>query len=369
MQENAEGWPDVWAQFMKNLKAGWSWSGFERSAFFLNDGQAHFQNLSPVLGLDQVNDGRALASGDIDGDGDIDLVGTSRNAPHLYVLRNDVPHKRHFLLVDLIPSKNMSPAGARLEATAGGRVIRRDVDIGSGFLTQHSLTQHFGLGDADGVDRLDILWPDGAAATFTDLPVDAHLVLRQDSAEVVEKELMLRNHNATHRLPAIEWDKRHNAIQLITENRPDLSWLELETLQGRKLPLVVGPAGRKKEGPVLLVNLWATWCANCKAEMPDLSRLHAESPHGLRVVGLSLDEDVGPEVVHQTADQWALTFPVVRLSNEQRDKLLAQLTPLTGKDGLVLPTSMLLLPNGQVRALIQGVVEPEDLVRYLAIMR
>ncbi len=369
MQEDAEGWPDVWAQFMDNLKVGWSWSGFERSAFFLNDGQAHFQNLSPVLGLDQVNDGRALAAGDIDGDGDIDLVGTSRNAPHLYVLRNDVVHNRHFLLVDLVPGKHMSPTGARLDVIAGDRLIRRDVDMGSGFLTQHSLTQHFGLGEADSVDRLDIVWPDGEASTYSDLPSDAHLVLRQGSDEVARRQLKPRNHNATRRLPEVEWDKRRNAIQLVSENRPDLSWLDLATPHGRKLPLVVGPEGRKKDGPVVLVNLWATWCPNCKAEMPDLSRLHTQSPHGLRVVGLSLDEDVGDDVVGQTADKWDMTFPVARLNDGQREKLLESLAPLTGKDGLVLPTSMLLLPNGQVRALIQGVVEPEDLERYLAVMR
>ena len=156
MFEGPDGWPEIWAQFSKNLKEGWSWSGFERSTMFVNDGTAGFVDLAPVLGADQVSDGRGIAVGDLDGDGDLDMVGTtSRTHPHVYVLRNDLEHQRSFLMLDLVPKANRSEAGARVLVTAGGRRLRRDAAIGQGFLAQHARTLHFGLGEASSAERVD----------------------------------------------------------------------------------------------------------------------------------------------------------------------------------------------------------------------
>jgi cytochrome c biogenesis protein CcmG, thiol:disulfide interchange protein DsbE len=41
----------------------------------------------------------------------------------------------------------------------------------------------------------------------------------------------------------------------------------------------------------LVVNIWATWCEPCRREMPSLERLHALAPGGVRVVGISVDDD------------------------------------------------------------------------------
>ena len=162
---NQEGWSEFWSQAEQNLALGWSWSGFERSTFFLNDGDAHFADVAPVIGADQVSDGRGLAAGDVDGDGDLDLVGTCNGkAPLAYVLRNDLKTDRHFVLLDLIPRDRLASAGTRLLLTAGARTQRRDVALGSGFLSQHARTQHFGLGSEDGAPRLEVTWPERPAS-------------------------------------------------------------------------------------------------------------------------------------------------------------------------------------------------------------
>jgi peroxiredoxin len=64
-------------------------------------------------------------------------------------------------------------------------------------------------------------------------------------------------------------------------------------------------------GEVVLLNVWATWCAPCEAEMPAMQRLHDElSPHGLRVVAVSVDIGSSEKV-----DAWAaergLTFEIL----------------------------------------------------------
>jgi len=76
-----------------------------------------------------------------------------------------------------------------------------------------------------------------------------------------------------------------------------------ETLDARALSM------EALRGKVVLVNFWASWCAECRPEMPVLERLHREfAPKGLVVVGINAREDAG--AVRQYANQMNLTFPI-----------------------------------------------------------
>jgi cytochrome c biogenesis protein CcmG/thiol:disulfide interchange protein DsbE len=64
------------------------------------------------------------------------------------------------------------------------------------------------------------------------------------------------------------------------------------------------------EGEVLLVNIWATWCGPCEAEMPSIQRLHDSlGPRGLRVVAISVDNSA--EDVRAWVEERGLTFTVL----------------------------------------------------------
>jgi peroxiredoxin len=68
-------------------------------------------------------------------------------------------------------------------------------------------------------------------------------------------------------------------------------------------------------GQVLLVNLWATWCDPCKAEMPEIQRLYDElKPEGLRVLAVSQDEQ-GTQIVKDFINQRHFTFDVLHDQN------------------------------------------------------
>ena len=68
----------------------------------------------------------------------------------------------------------------------------------------------------------------------------------------------------------------------------------------------------KYRGQVILLNIWATWCAPCDAEMPAIQRLYQElGPEGLRVLAVSVDEDAGSLEVLQWATDRKLTFDIL----------------------------------------------------------
>jgi cytochrome c biogenesis protein CcmG/thiol:disulfide interchange protein DsbE len=104
---------------------------------------------------------------------------------------------------------------------------------------------------------------------------------------------------------------------------------------------------RSYRGQVVLLNLWATWCAPCLEEMPSMERLYQElGPEGLKVVAVSIDQ-LDPDAVRRWADERGFTFTIL----QDRSGKIQQTYQTTGT-----PESFVLDKHGVIVKKVIGAV-------------
>jgi hypothetical protein len=144
---------------LKKMGAGYR----QRPLLFRNRQGGTFREVGATLGgpIAGVHGSRGLAVGDLNNDGQMDLVIANQEERPMVLLNRGVPGG-NWLLVKLRGTRsNRSAIGARVTLRVRGRPQMREVKSGGSYLSQSDLRVHFGLGAATEVDELTIRWPSG----------------------------------------------------------------------------------------------------------------------------------------------------------------------------------------------------------------
>ncbi|MGA7243991.1 MAG: CRTAC1 family protein [Terracidiphilus sp.] len=142
---------------------------------FRNSGNGIYADVSDQSGL---NDGplqsrRGTAFGDINNDGNVDVVVYNEGAPPSVYL-NETRNSNHRVLFRLVGTKsNKAAIGARVIVTTPSMEQIDEVRGGGSYLSSNDQRLHFGLGSERVMQRVQILWPSGLKEELKDLPADA----------------------------------------------------------------------------------------------------------------------------------------------------------------------------------------------------
>jgi len=141
---------------------------------FRNNHDGTFTDASAASGLAQMplSCRRGAAFGDINNDGNVDVVLLNIGEPPSLLLNNS-QNRNHRVLFKLVGTKsNRAAIGARVTVTAGGLKQIDEVRAGGSYLSQNDPRLHFGLAGDDKVTSVEISWPSGKAESLRNVPAD-----------------------------------------------------------------------------------------------------------------------------------------------------------------------------------------------------
>jgi hypothetical protein len=157
----------------------------QRPLLFHNRGDGVFDEVSAKMGpaFQTALVGRGAACGDIDNDGDLDLIHTG-NGGSPQLLRNDMGNRHAWLQIRLIGTRsNRDGIGAEVRLRVGQRRLRDQVRSGSSYLSASDPRLHVGLGDAASVDEIEVRWPSGAVDRLQNVKANQILTLTEGQSK------------------------------------------------------------------------------------------------------------------------------------------------------------------------------------------
>jgi hypothetical protein len=178
-----DGWVDVFVAnghvYPQVERAGGATSYAQPKLLFRNNQDGTFTDVTSTSGaaLTMAAVSRGSAAGDLDNDGDLDVVINNLDGAPT-ILRNDGGNRQNFLVVALEGrTGNRDAVGAIVTVRATDLVQRAERRSGDSYLSHSDARLHFGLGKRAKVDSVEVRWPNGTVQRFGEMPANSFVKL------------------------------------------------------------------------------------------------------------------------------------------------------------------------------------------------
>lgn len=345
-----------WNAINELIRSDSTWSGYERNVCYLNNRDGTFSDVSGVVSLDCIEDGRTFALGDFDHDGKLEAVLKNRNSPQLRFFKNVMPDLGAAIAFRLACRKgNADAIGASVTVeTESGRQTRM-LQAGSGFLAQHSKELFFGLGAAKGSVRAMIRWPSGLEQNLVNLPVN-HRVWVEEGLAPSRSEPFLTSSPWSAQTPVVT-----SKAEVLPGNVE--TWLLVPVLAPEFS--LLNPEGHleslsARRGKPVLLYFWSAASAISHSDLQQFEKLYsAWGREGLQLLTVNVDAAEGVQK-HQVETSPRHSFPILTATEEiiaVYNLVYRQL--FDRHHDLRLPTAFLIDKDGSIVKVYQGAVPKE----------
>lgn len=352
--DRSKGYEEAWSTINEAIRSDYTWSGRQRNNLYLNNGDGSFVESASILGLDCLEDGRAFALADLDGDGRLEVIVKNRTAPQVRVFQNDLKFTSNSIAFSLKgKTSNRDAIGAVVELKTSAGTQRQMIVAGSGFVSQHTKSLFFGLGKASSEAVTAIIhWPGGKAEEYKNLPANHRIHIEQGigvrSAEVFRAHVSRSPKTATTKEDDLFATSETWLVEPIAP-----PGFRLVDAQGKIISV------ESLQGPTLLI----LGSRSCDQSHQQLRAVQAAWPsfqqHRLGVLAILFDEQAPSPASPAPPNPAPMPFPVV-FGDERTGSVynIFYRYLFERRRNLVLPTALLLDANRNVIKVYSGAFVP-----------